>query len=446
MPKPTVEQAPTFDLANFAELWPYLDKFDATDPKGRYLHWNQFKWRVPKEEAEIAWKVVKFKRVSQMKYIPLKDEKGNSFSYCTPPSLEAMLHQVVKLAGGSVGSLGDTNTSDKLQKRFLVSSLIMEEAISSAQLEGASTTREVAKKMLEEEREPVNEDERMILNNYLLLKHAERIKDEELSLDQILEFHRIATTGTTENNVCPGAFRESNDIYVEDGDGNIAHQPPDFNAINQRLFELCKFANSDHSSGLNGTSFIAPVVKAIILHFMIGYEHPFRDGNGRTARALFYWYMLKCEYNLFKYVSISKLLKEKPKDYGLSFMYSEKDQNDLTYFLYFQLEVILASFNELENYLNYKATEFQKISEVLEKTKWGSVLNFIQKDLVKKAVKEPGRIFNVKEISNSYSISLNTARSYLQKLVDAKLFLSSKDGKTVVYIAPSDLTAKLNSK
>lgn len=108
-----------------------------------------------------------------------------------------------------------------------------------------------------------------------------------------------------------------------------------------RLKKLCEFASSNHS-GLDGNSFIVPVVKAIILHFMIGYEHPFRDGNGRTARAIFYWYMLKCEYNLFKYVSISKLLREKPKDYGMAFLYSERDQNDLTYFIYFQLEIILA--------------------------------------------------------------------------------------------------------
>ena len=64
---------------------------------------------------------------------------------------------------------------------------------------------------------------------------------------------------------------------------------------------------------------------------MMGYEHPFRDGNGRVARALFYWFMLKSEYTLFKFVSISKLLKEKPKEYGMSYMYTEKDSNDLMF-------------------------------------------------------------------------------------------------------------------
>lgn len=232
-------------------------------------------------------------------------------------------------------------------------------------------------------------------------------------------------------------------VYIEDGDGNIAHQPPHFNLIDTRLQELCDFANEEHT-GLNGCDFLHPIIKAIILHFMMGYEHPFRDGNGRTARALFYWFMLKSEYTLFKFISISKLLKEKPKEYGMSYLYTEKDSNDLTYFIYFQLDIIFHAFDELKIYLGKKTNEFQRIAEILEKTTWGNMLNFIQKDLIKKAVKEPGRIFSAKEVSNSYAVSANTARSYLAKLAELKLFLATKDGKTLIYIAPSDLLSKLN--
>ncbi len=444
MAKVRVEKAPKFSIPeDFQSITPFLHKYDATDDEGRYLHWSQLKWRVPKADAENIWKTVKFKRISQYKNLDIKDEAGNSFVYCTPHSMEALLYQLVKVAGGNVGAVSDTAASDNLKNKFLVPSLIMEEAITSAQLEGASTTREVAKKMLEDEREPIDEDERMILNNYLLLRFAEQNKNEKLTLDLILEFHRIATTGTTENNVIPGEFRQDDGIYIEDGDGNIAHQPPHFNVIDERLQKLCDFANEEHT-GLNGCDFVHPIIKAIILHFMMGYEHPFRDGNGRTARALFYWFMLKSEYTLFKFVSISKLLKEKPKEYGMSYMYTEKDANDLTYFIYFQLDIILHAFEELKTYLGKKTNEFQKIAEILEKTTWGNTLNFIQKDLIKKAVKEPGRIFSAKEVSNSYTISSNTARAYLAKLAELKLFLVTKDGKTLIYIAPSDLLSKLN--
>jgi Fic family protein len=51
--------------------------------------------------------------------------------------------------------------------------------------------------------------------------------------------------------------------------------------------------------------FIHPVVRAIILHFMIGCGHLFVDGNGRTARALFYWSVLHQKYRLMEFISIS---------------------------------------------------------------------------------------------------------------------------------------------
>ena len=445
MAKARVEKAPALNFPkDLQQIAPFLNDYDVTDAEGRYLHWSQLKWRVPKANAEAIWKAVKFKRVSQYKSLNLIGEDGVPFKYCTPHSMEARLYQLAQMAGGSTSAVADSATSDNLPNRFLVSSLIMEEAITSAQLEGAATTRAVAKKMLEDEREPVDEDERMILNNYLLLKYAEQNKGSHLSLDMILEFHRIATVGTSENNVIPGEFRKDNDIYIEDGNGNIAHQPPDFNLIESRLSDLCEFANQDHTR-LQGNDFMHPAIKAIILHFMIGYEHPFRDGNGRTARALFYWFMLKNDYTLFKYISISKPLREKPKDYGLSYLYTEKDDNDLTYFIYFQLEIIITAFDELKSYLNNKANDFKEISEILEKTAWANTLNFIQKDLIKKAVKEPGRVFSAKEIANSYAISANTARTYLAKLAEMKLFLSTKDGKTLIYIAPSNLLSKLNT-
>lgn len=296
--------------------------------------------------------------------------------------------------------------------------------------------------MLTEENVPKDEDERMILNNYFLLQHAAKIAKEPLSIDEILNFHSIATYKTTENGVIPGEFRDRNDIYVKDSRDDVAHMPPCHTKIKDRLKLLCDFANTDHS-GKEGSKFINPIIKAIILHFMIGYEHPFRDGNGRTARALFYWYMLKEQYNLFNYISISKLLKDDPKGYGLSYMYTERDQNDLTYFIDFQLDIILSAFNDLQQYLQIKTDEFSQIVKLLEDSQYSGQLNFIQKDLIKKSSKAPGRVFTAKEISSSYDVALNTARKNLDQLSGMKLLLKLKDGKTNLYIAPADLKNRL---
>ena len=186
----------------------------------------------------------------------------------------------------------------------------MEEAITSSQLEGASTTRKIAKEMLETKRQPIDKSEQMIFNNYLLMKKALERKDEALSIELILELHAIATYKAIDNDAISGALREDNDIAVSNLYNELAHTPPCFSSLKERLLSLCDFANEKHD-GANSDTFIHPLVKAIILHFMIGYIHPFGDGNGRTARAIFYWYMLSSGYWLFEYVSISKLMKNK---------------------------------------------------------------------------------------------------------------------------------------
>jgi Fic family protein len=315
----------------------------------------------------------------------------------------------------------------------------MEEAISSSQLEGASTARRVAKEMLVSSRAPKTEDEQMILNNYFLMREVKRVKNEELTIDMILDFHRIATKATTQNGVLPGELRQDNEIVITDGmDGNILHQPPCYTELENRLRFICDFANIEHS-GEDGTIFIHPVAKGIILHFMIGYEHPFADGNGRTARAIFYWFMLKHRYDYFEYISISTLLKEAPMQYGKSFLYSELDDNDLSYFIYHQVDIILRAIDELLKYLQQKSKEFEEMTTVLKNTSIGDYLNFIQKDIIKKSIKNPGRVFTGLEVAADYDISANTARKYLNILVESKLLGSYKDGRTISYIAPANL-------
>lgn len=444
MAKSQVERAPEYSFDDIQEFSKYIPKYDITNEKGEYLPWSKFKWRVPKEDAVNIWKAVKFKRSIAAKYLSIVDEHGKPFWYCSHHAMESKIHRIVKIAGASVGAVAGGVASNNIQHKFLVSSLLMEEAITSAQLEGASTTREVAKKMLAESRDPVDEDERMILNNYLLLRFAEQHKDSPLTIDLILEFHRIATLGTTENKVVPGEFRQDDSIYVGDRDGEIAHQPPTYIEIPTRMHMLCKFANTEHS-GQNGSEFLNPIVKAICLHFMMGFEHPFRDGNGRTARALFYWFMLKNEYQLFKYVSISKLLKDSPRDYGLSFWYCEKDSGDLTYFIDYQLDIIIKALNELQDYLKKKTEEFQEVVGLLENSKFKDSLNFHQKNIIKKGTKEPGRYFTAKEISSDYEISENTARKYLSELCNYDLLFESKIGKKIIYVVPSDLRHRLSA-
>jgi len=274
------------------------------------------------------------------------------------------------------------------------------------------------------------------------MKEIQHIKQEPLTVDRILDLHRIATKGTYDNANVAGKLRESNDIVVMDRDDNILHQPPSYATLPDRLQWLCDFANAPHT-GEEGSMFIHPVIKAIILHFMIGYEHPFSDGNGRTARALFYWYMLKSGLDYFEYISISKLLKEAPKQYSMAYLYCEIDENDLTYFIDYQVDIILRAIDDLLDYLQKKSREYDEVTDLLKNSYLNTRLSFVQKDILKQAIKKPGRIFVALEIAAEYDISPTTARKYLNELVRYRILLRSKSGKTNTYIAPADLKVGL---
>ena len=409
----------------------YFHTYKEVDKNGKYLYWDKIKYhaKVNKDDPLIAWYSVKSHRIIGQKILLLYNKENNFFKYSVHNSLHSSLYRISEF---SKDTLMPTNSTGN---KYLFSSLAIEEAINSSQLEGALTTRKVAKDMIVSERKPRSPDERMILNNYYLMKEVKKVKTEDLSIDMILSFHEIATQGSNENGVIPGQTRINDDIHIVDRDGNTIYQPPKYDEVLSRLNQICLFANENHRD----TNFIHPVIKAIILHFMIGYIHPFSDGNGRTARALFYWFMLKSGYDYFEYISISKLLKEAPAKYSKAYLYTEYDDNDLNYFIYYQVDIILRAIDDLRIFLEVKSKEFEEIEEVLKDSILKDVLNFQQKDILKKSIKNPGRIFTANEVSVDYDISPNSARTYLNKLAQSKLLIKAKDGRLITYIAPENL-------
>ena len=425
-----------------AEWVPLMAKYRVTDSRGRYLHWNDFQWRVEKgDDTLAAWYATKVARMAISQEFPLKAEDNRFFSYCIPESLFAQLHTIDTLVGRGDGS---PFVSSNEKDRYLVRNLMLEEAITSSQLEGASTTRDIAKEMLTKNLPPQDKSQQMIVNNYLLMQRVLEKKDEDLSIGLILELHGIATYKAIDNQASPGEIRKDNHIFISDLYGENSFCPPDWRTIPSRLQDLCAFANESHNQNVP-SEFIHPIVKAIILHFMIGYIHPFGDGNGRTARALFYWYMLRSDYWLFEYISISKLIQEKRSAYDKAFLYTETDDFDLTYFLYNQVEAIDQAVQSLHDYINGKNQAFDQFRDWISKSPITKRLKRGQLDILQAALETPGKEFTAGQVALDFGVTVNTARSYLNNLVDKDLLIEakSKNSKTIIYIAPANLKTRL---
>lgn len=183
-----------------------------------------------------------------------------------------------------------------------------------------------------------------------------------------------------------------------------------------------------------------PVLRAILLHFMIGYDHPFVDGNGRTARALFYWSIAKSGYWLMEFVSISHYLRRAPSQYVRSYLHTETDDDDTTYFLIHQLEVIRKAITGLHEYLARKVAEQRSTERLLAGSgKLRSRLNHRQLALLTHALKYPGEVYKIEGHQRSHAVVYQTARSDLLELHELGLLGKQKSGKSFLFSAPVNL-------
>jgi Fic family protein len=420
-----------------------LDKFlQATRqelPQG-YPHWDQLRRlsNVPEGlTREEWWAAIKFKRGSELKSIALKDKNGKKFRFSLPDALYQELHEIDRGAGNMLAATSPI-VNPQTRDQYLISSLI-NEAITSSQLEGAVTTRAVAKEMIRTGRKPKDRSEKMILNNYATMQRIREIQKENLSKELIFDLHRIVTEGTLEKDDAAGRFRTATeDVRVEDEKGEVFHDPPPADELDARMQAMCDFAN-----GLSPKYFVHPVVRAILLHFWLAYDHPFVDGNGRTARALFYWSMLHSGYWLFEFISISDVILRSSKAYYLAFAYSETDENDATYFVVHQLNVIKKAIEGLHAYIARKSAERSESERLLRD--W-SDLNHRQIAIVSHALRHPDMIYTVEGHQTSHGTAYETARQDLLDLVKLDFFLKSKRGKTMIFRASPELPAKIKSR
>ncbi|MGJ8655654.1 MAG: Fic family protein [Akkermansiaceae bacterium] len=407
---------------------------DALPDSQKYLHWDKLRYRNrPKNwSSEDWWTVLKFHRNSRYQLLPFKDSNDNPFVFYLTQHMFELIHQLDKKCGGTLSTNNKPDSVDIDSKRYYISSLI-EESITSSQLEGASVTREIAGEMLRRKSKPKNKDEQMILNNFLTMKKIHELKDRELSQDLILEIHRLMTKDTLTKEDASGRYRfASEDIQVVDQTTNeIMHSPPDADLLPDRMEKLCAFANAPEMQG-----YLHPIIRSIILHFWLAYEHPFYDGNGRTARALFYWCMLKHGYWMMEYISLSSELLKAPIQYYRAFLYTETDENDLNYFIIHQLETLDKSVTSLHEYISRKQRQQLELStSLIGMRKW----NHRQKALLSHAVRNSHALYTIASHQTSHGITNQTARTDLLKLASAGLLTKEKDGNTFVFHPSTDL-------
>jgi Fic family protein len=396
---------------------------------GHYLHWDELRHREPPASFSRFewWAAVRLARRPLLRQLPLRDSSGAPFHIAVSEEVHRLLHEIDRDAGPII--INDN------RDRFLVSSVI-EEAITSSQLEGASTTRLVAKEMLRQGRPPRDRGERMIFNNYRAMELIREHRGDPVSPGFIFALHDLITRDTLDTPDGAGRLRRADEdiVVVDEADGAVLHVPPPAHDLASRLDALCRFSN-----GGDVGFFLHPVLRAILAHFWLAYDHPFIDGNGRTARALFYWCMLNQGYWLAEFVSISRILKTAHAQYSRAFLHTETDHNDATYFALQQLRVQRRAMQDLASEVKSRTAQLAAARDSL---RLSSAFNVRQVALLAHALEHIDTVYTIEAHRRSHNVVYQTARTDLLDLAARGFLQQRKDGKKFVFVAGPKLRRK----
>lgn len=387
---------------------------------------------------EEWWYAVRTARASTARPTPFIMTDGTRLTFNLPDRFLRLNEEITAQARGQVELPAEVATQG-VRDRYLINSLY-EEAITSSQMEGASTTRRDAKKMLREKKDPRTRSERMILNNFLALEFVRDHLGEELTPEFICGVHRIVTDGTLDEAEDAGRLQRQGEerirIYGSEGDEQLLHVPPPAEELPERLQRLCDFANG---VGEYASQYVPPLVRALVVHFMMGYDHYFVDGNGRTARVIAQWVMLREGFFLMDFVPVSRLLHKAPAQYARSFREVEQDEGDLTYFLIWHAEVMCRAIRELHEYLARKSKEMEQMKHLLRRTE----LNNRQIGVIEEALKDSAFTVTAAAHADKYRVTLQTAHVDLRGLEDGGYLMRVKRGRSFEWYPVSDLQRRV---
>lgn len=366
-----------------------------------------------KDWPDIKSQIERLRKIAAVPlFINAIDKK---FWYFPSDSINKKLHEVESRGN----KIYDKIENHSPFKNEFLENVAIEESITSAIYEGANSTRAKARQLIVTQKSPTNTDEQMLVNKHEAMQWIKKNHNLGLSKSIVLNIHQIITKNTLEekDSEFSGKFRNSK-IFVSSSTGAVLHEGIAHKKIEEGLNEVIGLVTAP-------SRYLHHLIKGILLHYFIAYIHPFFDGNGRTARTLFYFESIKNNLNFIELLSISADLKEHGRQYERSFEMAVKYNLDITYFIDFCLDSLLTALNKVEKKVDF----LLKISELKQSLN----LNDSQILLLQKMALNKFIVISIEGYAMQIKKSREHSRASLKDLVEKDLLKEEKQGKKLVY-------------
>ena len=179
----------------------------------------------------------------------------------------------------------------------------------------------------------------------------------QYSIKDLKKVHGVMTYLTVDGS---GEFRKGNE-GVFDENGNCIHVCPPPEQVDELMKQLFKWMEEN-----NGV--IHPLILSSVFHYEFVFIHPFKDGNGRTAR-LWQNVILSNWEEIFEYVPIESQIKKYQEEYYLAIANCDHNGNS-TEFIEFMLKMIDETLEDLMDstsvQANHVSSYVNKLLDVME--------------------------------------------------------------------------------
>lgn len=369
-----------------------------------YPYWDEIRANNPRQaDRDFLWAVLKWIRESGARRFSLA-ETGFRFNY-TPPMLRR-LHEFDLLAGRFPAMLSGIDTDLHAAFRYEAA---LQDTIYSGRLAGYANPLNID--ALLAGKVPTEQQDRAFYNLFHLMR-APLSAPFTLTPEQLFNWQQLITASDNTSLRVEPSHRndpETNEV--------IYHAPAPEH-LKDYVNALCDFANADNNP------FIHPIARAAVLQFMLTYIRPFPDGNGRLARLVTSMYLKAHGYWFAGFISPAEVLAQNQTGYIQAFVKTEYDNNDLTYFINYFVEILAKALDAFEEKINAYRTAYEN----LVKRTHEHNLNARQLHILSLLKENKARTFTIKEIQHRYDVVYQTARTDLLELADAGLMNQNRIG------------------
>lgn len=353
--------------------------------------------------------------------IPLPDFDGQTYWYMMPHDMKSLLRAIDHHC--TSGSELDREISNQHGRRFLVRALV-EEAIAASRLDGADIPDNQAYELVQMDRTPATDDERVIVNAHRLLSELPGLAEDALTPERLLAIYERVAEGTEHV-----AFDEAELIG-----GPVAEL-----TRLQVLKHLCAIANYQQDVTAEH-----PAITALVLLWDVSYWKPFPKYNATIARVLFRVHATRHNYPVLGLLPISAIAASNADRVpgsvsGPHFTrlarYSEVD---MTAQVTAHLGAVHAAIQRLREQIAHVRERDDALRELLQSD---PLLNARQRSILGRALREPGARFRIRYHQTTHNIAYSTARADLMQLEEKGYLRQEQEGKAFVFVAAEGLAA-----